>query len=110
VNKLIVTLAALVAAAAVAIPALAGTTSVKIGDNFFVRPANNATVTVKKGTTVKWRFTGQITHNVTVSKGPQGFHSPARSSGSYSHKMTKKGTYKIICTFHPGMQMTLKVK
>jgi hypothetical protein len=24
--------------------------------------------------------------------------------------MTKPGTYKIVCTFHPGMDMTLKVK
>ena len=103
-------LAALGVTAAVAIPAFAGTKTVKVGDNFFVRPSNNATVTVSKGTTVKWHFTGQVGHNVTVTKGPQKFHSGAKQSGTYSHKVTKAGTYKIVCTFHPGMQMTLKVK
>ena len=109
-RKLLVLALAGALAGILATTALAATKGVKVGDNFFVRPSNNATVTVSKGPTVKWRFTGQVMHNVTVSRGPQKFHSSARSSGSYSHKMTKKGTYKIVCTFHPGMQMTLKVK
>lgn len=105
-KKLAVSIAALALAAALAVPALAGTKTINIGDNFF-KPK---TVTVSKGTTVKWNFKGKVAHNVTVTKGPQKFHSTTRSSGSFSHKMTKKGTYSIICTIHPGMAMTLKVK
>ena len=99
-------LGALGVIAAIAVPSFAATKTIKIGDNFF-KPKS---VTVSKGTTVKWRFTGQVAHNVTVTKGPQKFHSNTQQKGSYSHKMTKKGTYKIICTIHPGMEMTLKVR
>ena len=31
--------------------------------------------------------------------------------GSFSKKLTKAGTYTILCTIHaPGMKMTIKVK
>jgi plastocyanin len=106
VKKLLILAAALVAAAVVALPAAAGTTTVKIGDNFF----SPKTKTVSRGTTVKWVFKGKVAHNVTVTKGTVKFHSTTKSSGSYSHKMTRGGTYKIICTIHPGMEMTLKVR
>jgi plastocyanin len=106
VKKIAVSIAALAAAAALAVPALAGTKTISIGDNFF-KPTS---ATVSKGTTVKWVFKGKVAHNVTVSKGPQKFHSATKASGSFTHKMTKAGTYKIICTIHPGMAMTLKVK
>ena len=33
-----------------------------------------------------------------------------KSSGSYKHKMKKKGSYRIICSIHAGMDMKLKVK
>jgi len=96
-------------AAVLAVPALAGTTSVKVGDDYFVRKGG-ATVTVKKNTTVKWVWTGRNPHDVTAS-GPQSFRSgSAKKSGSYSRKMTKSGTYRVICTVHSGMKMTLKVK
>jgi plastocyanin len=93
-------------AAALAVPAVGSTTTITVGDNFF-KPA---TKTVSKGTTVKWVFKGKIVHNVTVSKGPQNFASTTKQSGTFTHKMTKKGTYTIVCTIHSGMKMTLKVK
>lgn len=86
----------------------AGKTSpptVKLGDNFF-QPTK---LTVTAGTKVTWTWTGSNTHNVTVLSGPQKFRSTDQSSGSYSRRLTKVGTYRIVCTFHPGMVMTLKV-
>ncbi len=80
--------------------------SISLGDNFF-QPTS---LVVVRGTKVTWTWTGANTHNVTVIGGPQKFHSTNQSSGSFSHTMTKVGTYHIICTFHPGMEMTLKVK
>jgi plastocyanin len=80
--------------------------AVSLGDNFFT-PTQ---LTVTQGTTVTWTWAGANTHNVTVVSGPAKFHSTNQSSGAYSHKMTKAGTYKIVCTFHPGMMLTLKVK
>jgi len=110
-RKLAVLLAALAVCAACAIPALAATSSVKIGDDYFVKDGKAPTVTVKKGTTVKWVWTGVAPHNVSVTKGPAKFRSSIQSKGSFSKKLTKAGTYSIICTVHqPDMRMTLKVK
>lgn len=107
-------LVALVAAGSVAgglgVPVLAATTrTVKVGDNYFVRSGARPTVSVRKGTTVKWVWRGSAAHNVSVRRGPQRFSSPVKVRGSYSHRMTRRGTYRIVCTIHPGMEMTLKV-
>ncbi|MDX6701363.1 MAG: hypothetical protein QOF26_1589 [Baekduia sp.] len=107
-KKLIAAGAATAAAAgALAIPALAATTTVQVKDNKFAPTS----ITVTKGTTVKWVWKGKAPHNVTVSKGPAKFRSTTQVKGSYSKKLTKAGTYTILCTIHaPGMKMTLKVK
>jgi len=67
------------------------------------------TVTVKKGTTVKWSWkTGGVPHNV-VGKG---FKSKTAGTVSFSKKFSKKGTYRYVCTIHKaqGMKGTVKVK
>jgi plastocyanin len=94
-----------------AAPAAAKTRNVKIGDDFFVRNSGVPAVTVKKGTTVKWNWTGRDQHNVVVSKGPASFQSALKTKGSFRKKMKKKGTYTIICSIHaPDMRMKLKVR
>ncbi|HEV7750253.1 MAG TPA: plastocyanin/azurin family copper-binding protein [Baekduia sp.] len=96
-----------VAAGALAIPALAATKSVQVKDNKFVAKS----ITVSKGTTVKWVWKGTAPHNVKVTKGPAKFSSTTQVKGSYSKKLTKAGTYTILCTIHaPDMKMTIKVK
>ena len=96
--------------AAIAIPALAATKSVEVDDNYFVRDSGTPTVTVKKNTTVRWKWEGKNPHNVTVTSGPVKFHSSTKTSGTFSKKVTRTGTYRIVCTIHNGMKMTLKVK
>lgn len=104
-RKLLVGVLAAAALCAFAATALAATKSVKIGDNYFVRSSGVPTVTVSRNTTVTWRFSGDSTHNVTVSRGPVKFHSATKSSGTYSKKVTKRGTYTIYCSIHgPGDQ------
>ena len=104
-------LIALVLALVAAAPATAKTRNVKIGDNYFVRPANNATVSISKGSTLKFVWTGSAPHNVVKKKGPgPAFHSPVKQSGSYSHKFTRGGTYRIVCTIHSNMKLTVKVR
>jgi plastocyanin len=99
--------AAVVAAGALAVPALAATKSVQVKDDKFVA----SSITVKKGTTVKWTWKGKAPHDVSVTKGPAKFKSKVQTSGSFSKKLTKAGTYSIVCTIHaPGMKMTIKVK
>jgi plastocyanin len=102
--------AAVLVPAALAAPALAVTKTVKVGDNWFVRSGTPTTVTVKKGTTVTWKWVGDNPHNVTVVKGPVKFKSSTKSSGTFSKRMRRKGTYRLICTVHgSGQRMTLKV-
>lgn len=105
-KKLVAGGVAVVAAGALAVPALAATKSVQVKDNKFVPTS----ITVKKGTTVKWIWKGKAPHDVSVTKGPVKFKSSVKTSGSFSKKLTKAGTYRIVCTIHaPDMKMTVKV-
>jgi plastocyanin len=104
-------LAALVLALGLSAPAAATTKNVKVGDDYYVRAGNPPTVTVTKGTTVKWNWRGRRQHNVVVQSGPVSFQSALKRDGSYSRRMRRAGTYKIICSIHaPDMAMTLKVR
>src|ERR1700736_5094258 len=87
-------------------PSQTPTKTIKLGDNFF----SPKSVTITAGTVVTFQWTGSNTHNVTVIKGPEKFTSPNQSDGTYDHTFKKTGTYKITCTFHPGMNLTVKVK
>jgi plastocyanin len=89
-------------------PAVAKTRSVKIGDNFFVRKGSTPTITVKKGTTVRWNWTGHHPHNV-VGSGPASFQSQVKTSGHFAKKLKKAGTYTVFCSIHSGMKMKIKV-
>ena len=98
-------LAAVAATAALAPPALAAKT-VRVDDDVF-RPGS---LTISAGTTVVWRWVGDSPHNVTVTRGPVKFRSSTKSSGRFSKRMRRGGRYRIVCTVHPGMVMTLRVR
>jgi plastocyanin len=83
----------------------ARTAGVSVKDDFF----SPSSKTVTKGTTVKWTWRGRDPHNVTVTSGPARFASSTKTQGTFSKRLTRTGTYKIVCTIH-SMQMTLKVK
>jgi plastocyanin len=98
-----------------AVPAQgAATKTVTIGDNYFAPK----TLKVKRGTKVAWRWPGfdegGDVHDVKLRSGPAGvkkFHSEAASTDySFKRKLTKPGTYKIVCTLHEEMRMTVKVR
>ena len=101
-------------AALVLVPAsMAGTIrNITIGDNYYA-PTK---FTVKVGTTVRWNWpddTGD-THDVKLSSAPRGvirFHSEeAGSAYSFRRKLTRVGTYKIVCTLHEEMRQTITVR
>ena len=101
---------AVILALVLAAPAAAATKNVKVGDDFFVKSGKPRTVSVAKGTTVKWNWKGSDQHNVVVQKGPKKLQSALKTKGSFQRKLKKRGTYKIICSIHaPDMRMTLKV-
>lgn len=96
----------IVATAAALAFASAGPT-VAIQDDFFKKSA----LTVRRGTKVTWIWKGKDPHNVKVKKGPVKFGSSTKTKGTYAKKLTRKGTYFIVCSVHaPDMKMTIKVR
>jgi plastocyanin len=78
---------------------------VTVGDDFF-RPRK---LDVRAGTRVRWTWRGRDVHNVTVTSGPVRFKSPTQRSGTFSRKLSRRGTYRIVCTVH-GQRMTITVR
>ena len=74
-RKLLALVLAGALAGVLAASALAATKTVKVGDVYFVKRGTPQTVTVSKGTTVKWTWVGNLPHNVKVTKGPVKFTS-----------------------------------
>ena len=69
-RKLLLVPALATAALAVGVPAANSAREIKVGDNYFVRSSGVPTVTVSKGTMVKWVWKGRSLHNVKVKQGP----------------------------------------
>jgi plastocyanin len=111
VRKLLVltVLAAAGGALAVFAASAPSATRVKVGDNYFVRSSGVPTVTVSKGTRVRWVWTGNDLHNVKVKRGPVKFASSSKMSGSYSKRLRRRGTYTIVCTVHGGRDQKMKL-
>jgi plastocyanin len=107
--------AALVAAACLTGAAAASGSAVKrvqVGDDYY-GPTH---LTVKPGTKVKWVWLADNgnSHDVKLTKAPHGvkrFHSASAATDySFSRTLTKTGTYKIVCTLHQDMTMTIRVR
>jgi plastocyanin len=111
VRKLLVliVLAAVAVLAAVSATSAPSATRVNVGDNYFVRPSGVPTVTVSKGTKVRWVWVGRNPHNVKVRSGPVRFSSPSKTSGTYTKRMRKRGTYTIVCAVHGGGDQKMKL-
>jgi plastocyanin len=106
---------AIAGAALVAAPATAAAPKpriVKIADNYYV-PAKT---TIKPGTRVVWRWPAEAgdVHDVKLKSAPKGvrrFHSQPASAGySYKRTLEKTGRYRIVCTLHEEMAMTITVR
>lgn len=111
-RKLPAAVLAAITLAALTTSALAATRTVRVGDNYFVRSRGVPTVTVTRGDRVTWRFVGSDPHNVSVARGPVRFRSPTKVRGSYSRRLTRRGTYTIVCEIHGArdQQMRLVVR
>jgi plastocyanin len=111
VRKLLALLVLVVAAGLMAVfsTSAPSATRVDVGDNYFVRASGVPTVTVSKGTRVRWVWVGKSLHNVKVVRGPARFGSSAMTRGSYSKRVRKRGTYTIICSVHGGSDQKMKL-
>jgi plastocyanin len=106
---------ALAGAALVAAPATAAAPkpkTVKIADNYYL-PAK---LKVKPRTRVVWRWPAEAgdVHDVKLKSAPKGvkrFHSQPASAGySFKRTLKKRGRYRIVCTLHEEMAMTITVR
>jgi plastocyanin len=86
--------------------AFAATRTVLVKDSYFTVK----TMTVKRGTKLTWKWAGYLNHNVAVKSGPVRFHSRTQYRGTYSHRFLRKGTYRLFCSIHPFMKMTVVVR
>lgn len=86
------------------------TKRVSVRDDLFVAKS----VTIKSGDRVKWTWRDSNDHNVTFRKVPKGAskkpRAKTRSSGTFTRKFTKRGTYRYVCTIHEDFGMTGSVK
>jgi plastocyanin len=97
-----------------AAPAQAGKKTVRIYDNYFLPDS----LTVKRGTTVVWRWPGADeagdVHDVKLKSGPKGvkkFQSEAAATDyTFKRRLRKPGRYRIVCTLHDEMKMQIKVR
>ena len=89
------------------------TRKVSVNDNYY----GPSKLTVHVGDTVDWKWSEEITdvHDVKLKSAPKGVKKfasdPLAAGDDFKRKLTKAGTYKIICTFHEEeMKMTITVK
>jgi len=98
------------AGAAAALPALAATKTVKVGPKFKFGPTK---LTIHRGDTVLFRWTGGLPHNIVISKGPNKGAKIAglKTKGTVRRRFTTPGKYTLLCQIHaPGMTLRLTVR
>ncbi len=72
---------------------------------------NPGSVTIRRGSTVTWRFQDETTKHNVISRGAKRFKSSSvRGSGTYQVRFTKPGVYRYICSLHIGMKGSITVK
>jgi plastocyanin len=101
---------ALVAMAAIAVPAFAAkTVSIGVLDNEF----SKSSLTIKKGTKVHWAWNTTNEHNIFSEKRPKGAKKvrsgSIKTTGDYTYTFKTPGKYRIICQNHP-FDMVTKIK
>jgi plastocyanin len=65
------------------------------------------TITVSRGTTIKWVNRGESPHTTTARSGT--WDRTLSSGQSYSRRFDAAGTFKYICRFHDDMIGKIKV-
>jgi plastocyanin len=88
--------------------------TVRIYDNYFLPDA----VKVKRGAMITWRWpsfdeAGDV-HDVKLKSAPKGvkkFQSEAASTDyTFKRRLRVPGRYRIVCTLHEEMRMTIRVR
>jgi plastocyanin len=88
-------LLALVTATTPDSPSAATAHSVAVKDDYF----SPSRIRIDKGDKVIWRWRGGSSHDVTGGS----WGSSAMQRGTYAKTFRRAGTYRYVCTLHPGM-------
>ena len=105
-------LAAAVGLVLAAPAATAGRKKVGVYDNYYLPNK----LTVPKNSTIVWKWPAEVgdVHDVKLGKHPKGaktfWSEPGASGYSFTRKLTIPGTYRIVCTLHEEMTMTITVR
>jgi plastocyanin len=73
-------------------------------------------LTVRPGTRIVWKWSAANIegHDVQLASGPRGverFTSPSATTDfSFTRTLEAKGTYRLLCTYHPNMTQTIVVR
>ena len=86
------------------------TRGVSVRDDFF----SPKRLTVDAGDRVRWTWREEGDHNVRFRKVPRGVSrrpgSRTKTSGTFSRKLRRRGSYRYVCTIHEDLGMTGSVK
>ena len=113
--RLLVASLAIAGAALAAAPAVAlapKPRTVTLADNYYL-PAK---LTVKPGTRITWRWGDEAfdVHDVRLKRAPRGVtkwqSDPATAGFVFKRRLRKPGRYRIVCTLHHEMTMTIRVR
>jgi plastocyanin len=99
---LLLVLAIAVPAVTVSAIAAGKTRNATLKDDYFTK----GKLTIKKGTTVVWKWNTDHRHTVTEFHGNWG--SKEKRKLTFRHKFTKKGKWTVYCLVHP-VEMRQKI-
>jgi plastocyanin len=71
---------------------------------------NPASITVSAGDTVTWTNNDSVGHDVTGDGFKSGDPGGLQNGDTFKHTFPKAGTFDYVCTVHPGMAGSVKVK
>ena len=92
--------------------ATAGRKTVGVYDNYYLPNK----LTVARGTTLAWKWPADAgdVHDVKLGRHPKGakpfWSEPGAAGYSFTRKLTVPCTYRIVCTLHEEMTMTITVR
>lgn len=75
-----------------------------------------ARLTVRPGTKIVWKWdaANSAPHDVKLKSAPKGvkkFTSPTATAGiTFTRTLTRRGTYRLVCTYHVNMKQVIVVK
>jgi plastocyanin len=85
---------------------------VTVNDNYY----GPAKLTVNRNSTIVWRWPADAgdVHDVKLAGHPKGaktfWSEPGAAGYSFTRKLTVPGRYRIVCTLHEEMRMTITVR